>query len=299
MSRGVRVAIAGTGFIGAVHARSARLAGATPRRGRAPHHPRARAAPRPRSGPSARSTPAQELVESPDVDVVHICTPNNLHVPLAEAALAAGKHVILREADRAGRRQRPGAHRRRRATRAGSPPCRSCTATTPRCARRASACAPGRDGPDPADPRHATCRTGCCARGRQLARRVGSRRRLARVRRHRLALVRPGRVRLRPSHHAPVRAHDDRRAGARQDRGARGLPGGQRQRRGPRGRDRGRGDRAVRDRPRRGRLDGHQPDLGRPQEPPLARARRRARRRWPSARRSPSRCGSGAARPRR
>ncbi len=29
-----------------------------------------------------------------DVDVVHLCTPNHLHAPLAEAALAAGKHVI-------------------------------------------------------------------------------------------------------------------------------------------------------------------------------------------------------------
>jgi predicted dehydrogenase len=38
---------------------------------------------------------AQELVKAPDIDVVHICTPNNLHVPLAQAALAAGKHVIL------------------------------------------------------------------------------------------------------------------------------------------------------------------------------------------------------------
>ena len=28
------------------------------------------------------------------MDVVHICTPNHLHVPLAELALAAGKHVI-------------------------------------------------------------------------------------------------------------------------------------------------------------------------------------------------------------
>ena len=37
---------------------------------------------------------ADELVRDPDVDVVHICTPNNLHLPLAEAALAAGKHVI-------------------------------------------------------------------------------------------------------------------------------------------------------------------------------------------------------------
>src|SRR3954463_159876 len=94
MSRGVRVAIAGTGFIGAVHARSARLAGASlvgvaassPESGR-----RAAAA----LGAERAFDTAQELVEAPDVDVVHICTPNHLHVPLAEAALAAGKHVIL------------------------------------------------------------------------------------------------------------------------------------------------------------------------------------------------------------
>lgn len=94
MSRGLRVAIAGTGFIGAVHARSARLAGAslvgvaasTPESGR-----RAAAA----LGAERAFDSSQELVEAPDIDVVHICTPNNLHVPLAEAALAAGKHVIL------------------------------------------------------------------------------------------------------------------------------------------------------------------------------------------------------------
>ena len=33
-------------------------------------------------------------MQADDVDVVHICTPNHLHQPLAEAALAAGKHVI-------------------------------------------------------------------------------------------------------------------------------------------------------------------------------------------------------------
>ncbi len=37
---------------------------------------------------------AQRLIESPDIDVVHICTPNHLHRPLTEAALAAGKHVV-------------------------------------------------------------------------------------------------------------------------------------------------------------------------------------------------------------
>ena len=89
----LRVAIAGTGFIGAVHARSARLAGArlvgvaasTPESAR-----RAAAA----LGAERAFDSAEELVEAPDVDVVHICTPNHLHVPLAEPALAAGKHVI-------------------------------------------------------------------------------------------------------------------------------------------------------------------------------------------------------------
>ena len=33
-------------------------------------------------------------MRDPEVDVVHICTPNHLHLPLAEAALAAGKHVV-------------------------------------------------------------------------------------------------------------------------------------------------------------------------------------------------------------
>jgi predicted dehydrogenase len=37
---------------------------------------------------------AEELVRASDIDVVHVCTPNHLHCPLAEAALAAGKHVV-------------------------------------------------------------------------------------------------------------------------------------------------------------------------------------------------------------
>jgi predicted dehydrogenase len=87
------VAVAGTGFIGAVHARSARLAGArlvgvaasTPERSE-----RAAA----ELGAERAFATAEELATDPSVDVVHICTPNHLHEPLAEAALAAGKHVI-------------------------------------------------------------------------------------------------------------------------------------------------------------------------------------------------------------
>jgi predicted dehydrogenase len=36
----------------------------------------------------------EELAVADGVDVVHICTPNDLHAPLAEAALRAGKHVV-------------------------------------------------------------------------------------------------------------------------------------------------------------------------------------------------------------
>jgi predicted dehydrogenase len=93
MSRGVRIAIAGTGFIGAVHARSARLAGARLVGVAASSPQSARIAAAALEAETAFES-AEALVESPDVDVVHICTPNSHHVPLAEAALAAGKHVI-------------------------------------------------------------------------------------------------------------------------------------------------------------------------------------------------------------
>jgi predicted dehydrogenase len=93
MSRRVRVAIAGTGFIGAVHARSARLAGAR-LVGVAASSPESARRAASALGAERAFDSALQLVESPDVDVVHVCTPNHLHVPLAEAALAAGKHVI-------------------------------------------------------------------------------------------------------------------------------------------------------------------------------------------------------------
>ena len=36
----------------------------------------------------------EQLVADPDVDVVHVCTPNYLHYPHVKAALLGGKHVI-------------------------------------------------------------------------------------------------------------------------------------------------------------------------------------------------------------
>jgi predicted dehydrogenase len=93
MTRGVRIAIAGAGFIGAVHARSARLAGGR-LVGVAASSPERSEAAASALGAERAFASAEQLVVAPDVDVVHICTPNHLHRPLAEAALAAGKHVI-------------------------------------------------------------------------------------------------------------------------------------------------------------------------------------------------------------
>ena len=36
----------------------------------------------------------KELIENPDIDVVHICTPNFLHFTIAKEAMEAGKHVL-------------------------------------------------------------------------------------------------------------------------------------------------------------------------------------------------------------
>src|SRR5947209_4784283 len=39
-----------------------------------------------------------DLLLGPDVDLVDICTPTNLHEPMALAALKAGKHVLVEKA---------------------------------------------------------------------------------------------------------------------------------------------------------------------------------------------------------
>jgi predicted dehydrogenase len=89
----LRVAIAGTGFIGRVHARSARLAGATLVGVSASTPERGEDAAK-QLGAERSFASAEELVVADDIDVVHICTPNHLHAPLAKSALEAGKHVV-------------------------------------------------------------------------------------------------------------------------------------------------------------------------------------------------------------
>ena len=89
----LRIAVVGTGFIGAVHAHAARRAGAR-LVGVAASSPASADAAAARLGAERATDDAEALVTAPDVDVVHICTPNHLHAPLARAALDAGHHVV-------------------------------------------------------------------------------------------------------------------------------------------------------------------------------------------------------------
>lgn len=92
-TRALRVGIIGTGFIGEVHARAARRAGAVVAAVVA-SSPASTEAAVARLGAERGAADAHDLIAADDLDVVHICTPNDLHVPLALAAIAAGKHVV-------------------------------------------------------------------------------------------------------------------------------------------------------------------------------------------------------------
>ncbi|QJD68335.1 Gfo/Idh/MocA family oxidoreductase [Xanthomonas campestris pv. badrii] len=87
------IAIVGTGMIGAVHRRAALLAGAQVRGIAASSAQRAREVAQSWNVPRAYRD-IEEVVADPQVQVVHVCTPNHLHRAMAQAALDAGKHVI-------------------------------------------------------------------------------------------------------------------------------------------------------------------------------------------------------------
>jgi predicted dehydrogenase len=88
-----RSGIIGTGFIGGVHARAVRAAGGI-LAAVADRDAGSTAAAATRLLAERAASSAEELIDAPDINVVHICTPNHLHAPLAERAMAAGKHVI-------------------------------------------------------------------------------------------------------------------------------------------------------------------------------------------------------------
>ncbi|NDO91427.1 Gfo/Idh/MocA family protein [Cellulosimicrobium composti] len=90
---GYRAGILGAGFMGGVHSRAVRTGGGRVVSVAAADLDTARAA-APGMGAERAVGSVQEVLDDPEVDVVHVCTPNHLHVPLARAALEAGKHVV-------------------------------------------------------------------------------------------------------------------------------------------------------------------------------------------------------------
>jgi predicted dehydrogenase len=93
MADQLRAGIIGAGFIGTVHANAVRAAGGVVARVAA-STPERSAAAADRLGALAAAATAEDLIDSGDVDVVHICTPNSMHTPLAHRTLAAGKPVV-------------------------------------------------------------------------------------------------------------------------------------------------------------------------------------------------------------
>ena len=93
MTDQLRAGIVGAGFMGEVHARAVRAAGGVVARVAA-STPERSAAAATRLGAEGAAGSVAELVTADDVDVVHVCTPNALHVPVAEQVLAAGKPVV-------------------------------------------------------------------------------------------------------------------------------------------------------------------------------------------------------------
>jgi predicted dehydrogenase len=74
----VRAAIVGSGFMGRVHLEALRRLGNIECQ----------------VVQSRSESQYQAVLEDPAITAVHICTPNALHFPMAEAALRAGKHVV-------------------------------------------------------------------------------------------------------------------------------------------------------------------------------------------------------------
>jgi predicted dehydrogenase len=90
----IKVAVAGVGFIGPVHIESLRRAGNIevvalfhPFEDEAAEKAVAMGIPK-------YYVDYDKMVREADFDCVHICTPNNLHYPMAKSALLAGKHVV-------------------------------------------------------------------------------------------------------------------------------------------------------------------------------------------------------------
>src|SRR5512140_644325 len=90
----IRTAVIGAGFIGPVHVEAVRRLGFADVVVLAEADASLAEKKAAQLGLSRYTSNIDDVLKDPEIDVVHICTPNNLHHPIAMKALAAGKHVI-------------------------------------------------------------------------------------------------------------------------------------------------------------------------------------------------------------
>lgn len=89
----LKVAVAGTGFIGPVHVEALKRLGVRVK-GIMGSTPKKSEAARKRWGLSTAYSSFEEVIKDPELDAVHLAVPNVLHYAMAKAALGAGKHVM-------------------------------------------------------------------------------------------------------------------------------------------------------------------------------------------------------------
>ncbi len=90
----LRAAIAGAGFMGTAHTEALRRNGVYIK-GIAGADPEEACDAAERLGLPCAYRSFEDMVIDPDVDIIHLCTPNFLHYSQAKAALQAGKHVLV------------------------------------------------------------------------------------------------------------------------------------------------------------------------------------------------------------
>src|SRR5882724_4382883 len=90
----IKTAVFGTGFVGRVHLEGIRRLGyvqiyaiGEPQLEKAQQLAE-------EFGVEKAEADFQRILADPEVEAVHVCTPNAMHFPIAKAALEAGKHVI-------------------------------------------------------------------------------------------------------------------------------------------------------------------------------------------------------------
>ena len=88
----INAGVIGFGFIGEVHVRAIRAAGGVVSAIATKTIEESQAACN-KMG-IAKALSIEEIINDPDIDVIHVCTPNIYHAELAEQIIRAGKHII-------------------------------------------------------------------------------------------------------------------------------------------------------------------------------------------------------------